>query len=200
MYVPFGDMRDVRLMPYFHNKLLEVAVVEAFETLTMTSLILCHLMNGIVNGVEVLLLSKASKAELILASATLSVHTLEEVGLCIPNDLTEKLCELCSVLCLLPSVALVSLSNLRVALAVCLAAHCKVHTYLCALAHKVVLKTLKQLCICTQTIAELMLCSELKVTALLLNLYKLICRDLTKWTTLWSPTAVGIQVPASAAR
>jgi hypothetical protein len=31
-----------------------------------------------------------------------------------------------------------------------------------------------------------MLCSELKVTALLLNLYKLICRDFAKWATLWS--------------
>ena len=38
----------------------------------------------------------------------------------------------------------------------------------------------------TKTIAELMLCSELKVTALLLNLYKLICRDFAKWATLWS--------------
>ena len=154
----------------FHAKLFEVAVVQTLKTLSMTSLILSHLVNGVVYGVKVLLLSELCKTELILASAALSVHTLEEVGLGVPNYLTEELCELSSVLCLLPSVALVSLSDLWITLAVCLTAHSKVHTYLCTLTHKVVLKTLKELCISALAITEDVLCYELKVTALLLNL------------------------------
>jgi hypothetical protein len=89
------------------------------------------------------------------------------------------------VLCLLPSVALESLSNLWITLAVCLTAHSKVHTYLGALTHEMVLKTLKKLWICTQAITQNMLGNELEVTALLLNLYKLICRNFAKWAALW---------------
>jgi hypothetical protein len=49
----------------------------------------------------------------------------------------------------------------------------------------VVLKTLKKLWVSTKAIAENVLCNKLKVTALLLNLYKLICRNFAKWATLW---------------
>ena len=172
-------------MRHYHNKLFEVAIIQTLKPLTMTSLILSHLVNGVVYCVEVLLLCELCETELILASATLCIHTLEEVCLGIPNYLTEELCELSSVLCLLPSVALVSLSDLWITLAVCLTAHSKVHTYLCTLTHKVVLKTLKELCISALAITEDVLCYELKVTALLLNLYKLICRNFAKWATLW---------------
>ena len=48
---------------------------------------------------------------------------------------------------LLERITLVSLCNLRITLAVCLASHCKIHTYLATLTCKVILQTLDNLLI-----------------------------------------------------
>ena len=114
---------------------------------------------------------------LAVASAVLGIHTLVKVGLGIPNNLTDKLRKLCSVLCLLPSVALESLSNLGITLTVSLTAHRKIHTYLGALTHKVVLQTLPELLIRALTVAKLVLGYELELTAILDNLYELVCTN-----------------------
>ena len=48
---------------------------------------------------------------------------------------------------LLEGVALIGLGNFGIALTLCCAAHCKVHPDLCALARKIILQALKNLCV-----------------------------------------------------
>ena len=64
----------------------------------MARLVFAHLMYGVVDCVKVLLLCKLGDAELILARTLLSEHSLLYVGLCVPYNLSEKFCELCSML------------------------------------------------------------------------------------------------------
>ena len=120
--------------------LLEVTVVETLEALTVTSLVLCHLMNSVVDSVEILSLGVLCDTELVSTSTALSCHTLLKVGLSVPNNVAQELSKLRSVLSLLKSVAFESLSNLWITLAVSLTAHCKIHTNLSALTVEVVLK------------------------------------------------------------
>ena len=117
--------------------LFEIAVIQALEALTVASLILTHLMNSVMDSVEVQLLSQRSDTLLILACTSLSLHTLLQVGLCVPNNLTDQLSELSGMLSLLPSVTLESISYLGITLTICLTAHRQVHTHLGALAHEV---------------------------------------------------------------
>ena len=153
--------------------LFEVAVIETLKALTVASLVLSHLVYGVVYGVKVLLLGNLSQVHLALASTTLSIHALEEVGLRIPNNLTDQLGKLGSVLSLLPSVTLESLSDLGITLTVSLTAHSQVHTYLGALTHEVILQTLPQLGIRTLAVAQLMLRNEIQ-SAILNNLDELL--------------------------
>ena len=74
--------------------LLEVAVVETLEAATVASLILCHLVNCVVDSIVVVLLCKCCDAHLVCTSAALSVHTLLEVGLCIPYAVAQELSKL----------------------------------------------------------------------------------------------------------
>ena len=55
----------------------------------MTSLILCHLVNGVVNSIETSSLCILGDTELIFASTSLSSCTLLKVCLCIPYTLTK---------------------------------------------------------------------------------------------------------------
>ena len=54
--------------------------------------------------------------------------------------LTEKLCKLCSMLCLFISSLLIVKANLRISLTECCAGHCQIHSNLRALALKVCAK------------------------------------------------------------
>ena len=98
--------------------LAEIAFQQASEALSVASLVASHLMNGVVDGVEVLLLSELGDAELVLAGTSLGSGTFLKVGLSVPNYLSEELGKLSSVLSLLKGVALESLSDLRVSLTV----------------------------------------------------------------------------------
>ena len=57
----------------------------------MTGLILCHLVNGIVDSVEASSLGILGNAELILASTSLSSSTLLQIGFGIPYALAQQL-------------------------------------------------------------------------------------------------------------
>ena len=116
--------------PVYYNILFEISVEKSLETSTVTSLILAHLVNSIVDCIKVLLLCKSSDSLLILASALLSKHPLLYVCLCVPDALSEKLCKLSCVLGLFPSISLECLGNFRISLSVSLTAHCKVHSHL----------------------------------------------------------------------
>ena len=82
----------------------------------MTSLILTHLVNCVMDCIEVLLLCKLCDAELVLACSLLSEHSLLYVSLGVPYYLAKKLSELCRMLSLFPSVSLECLCNLRITL------------------------------------------------------------------------------------
>ena len=121
--------------------LLEVSVVETLESGAVTGLILCHLVYGVVNSVVVEFLCPLCDCKLALACSGLSLDSLLEIGLGIPYYITEKFSELGSVLSLFESISLESLGDLRIALAVGLAAHRKIHSHLAALAVEVSLKS-----------------------------------------------------------
>ena len=75
-------------------KLFEVAVVESLKSLTVTSLVLSHLVYGVVDSDKVVLLCEGCDTHLILTSTSLGVHTLLEVSLGIPYAVAQQLCEL----------------------------------------------------------------------------------------------------------
>ena len=112
------------------KSLLEEAVVQAGEALAVASLVTGHLMNGVVDGVQVLGLGQLGDAELVLAGASLGGHTLLEVGLGVPNYLAQQLGKFGGMLGLFKGVALEGLGNLGIALTVGLARHGQVHAHL----------------------------------------------------------------------
>ncbi len=138
----------------------EVALIKPLKPATMASLILCHLMHCVMNSVKILSLCIACDTHLILVGTSLCVHTLLKVGLGIPYHLSEELCKLSSVLCLLPSITLESVGHLRITLTISLTRHSQVHTYLCALAHEVSVEVFLHLIINVFCYADLVLCHE----------------------------------------
>ena len=111
----------------------------------MTGLVLSHLVYGVVDSVETSSLSVLGNTELILASTSLSSSTLLQIGLGIPNTLTQQLSETRSMICLLKSITLKCLSNLRITLTISLTSHCQIHTYLTTLAIKMVTQIVNHL-------------------------------------------------------
>ena len=104
----------------------------------MTGLVLSHLMNGVVDSIETSSFGILGNAELILASTSLCSSTLLQIGLGIgPYNLAQQLSETRSMVGLLESIALESLSNLRIALTIGLTSHSQILTYLATLAIEV---------------------------------------------------------------
>ena len=132
----------------------------------MTSLVLGHLVHGVVYGVQVLLLGQTGQTHLVLAGTALGVHALVEVGLGVPNHLADQLGELRSVLGLLPGVALVGLGNLGIALAVGLTAHGQIHTHLGTFAHEVILQTLPEFLVGALAVTDLVNGHEIEAVLL----------------------------------
>ncbi len=123
----------------------------------MAGFVFCHLVNGVVDGVIAQLLCAGGYCKFALAGAGLGLSPLLEVGLGIPYDLSKKLCELGGVLSLFKGVAPEGGGDSRVAFTVCLAAHCKVHSNLCALTVKVVAEALHNLSIFYDSVFKMML-------------------------------------------
>ncbi len=69
-------------------------------------------MNGVMDSVEVQLLSESRDTFLVFASTALSCNSLLEIGLGIPDAFTEELCELGGMLSLFEIVSLESLCDL----------------------------------------------------------------------------------------
>ncbi len=124
---------------------LEEAVVKALETLTVTCFILSHFMNGVMDSVEVKFLGAACYAHLVFVGTCLGSHTLLKVGLGIPDYLTEKFGKLGSMLSFFPSVALESLCDFGISLAVGLTRHSEIHAHFAALTVEVCGKVLDHL-------------------------------------------------------
>lgn len=122
--------------------LLEVTVEQAFEAAAVASFVASHFMNCIVDSIQVQFLSTLSNTGLVSASTAFSVHTLFEVGLRIPNHVTEQFSKLSSVFSFFPCVTLESFSNFGITFAVCLTAHSQVHTNFGAFAREVCIEVL----------------------------------------------------------
>ncbi len=159
--------------------LLEVTVVETLETLAVASLILAHLMNGVMDSVEVQLLSESRDTFLVFASTVLSCNSLLKIGLGIPDALTEELCELGGMLSLFESVSLESLCDLRISLSVCLTAHCKVHSDLSALTVEVCSESFDDLRIYIFSDTDPVLVSPGKFFLAFYDFYEFLCAHVT---------------------
>ena len=126
--------------------LLEVSVKEALEGSAVTGLVLCHLVDGVVDGVEVQLLCHLSQLELAFASAVLGGNASFEVLLGGgKNDLAQQLGKLGGVLRFLVSCLFPVHTDLGVALAESHSRHSEVHTDLAAFAVEVGAQTLYDL-------------------------------------------------------
>ena len=125
--------------------LLKVALQQSGEACTVTSLILGHLVNSIVDSVEAGSLGVLGNAELVFTSTSLSSSTLFQIGLRIPYTLTQQLGKTAGVVCLLESIALECLSDLGITFTVSLTGHCQIHTNLATLTVEVVAQVLNHL-------------------------------------------------------
>ena len=135
----------------------------------MTCLVLRHFVNGVVDSVKTGSLGVLCDAELVLASADLCCDACLKVRLRVAQNVAEELSELACVLCLLESIALVSLCNFRIALTVCLARHGEIHSDLCAFAVEMCVQILDHLLVSAGCLryAEFMNCCECSLVVVL---------------------------------
>jgi len=109
----------------------------------MAGLILAHLMDGVVDGIQVKLLGQRGQLLLAGGRAPLSLSAQLQVLLGGGgNNLAQQLGELGSMLGLFPGIALEGLGHFGVAIAVSLTAHGQVHANLGALAVEIHAKAL----------------------------------------------------------
>ena len=95
---------------------VEVALQQALKAAAMTSLVLCHLMDGIVDRIQIQGLCLLGQVHLAGACAALSLSTHHQVLLgAVGHDLAQQLSETGCVVSLFVGIALVSLSDLGVA-------------------------------------------------------------------------------------
>ncbi len=125
--------------------LAEIAFVKTEETGTVAGFVLGHFVDGVVDGVIAQLLGLGGDGEFTFAGACLGLIALLEVGLGVPNHLTEQFGETCAVVCLFKGITSESLSNLRITFAVGLTAHCQIHADLGSLCHILGVKVFEHL-------------------------------------------------------
>ena len=89
--------------------LLEVAVEESLESCAMTGFVLCHLMYGVVDGIQVQSLCLLGNLHLTCASTFFCQHALLHVGLGIPKHFAQQFSNLGCMLCILKRITLESL-------------------------------------------------------------------------------------------
>ena len=162
--------------------LAEVALEQALEGLAVTGLVTSHLVDGVVDGIEAVLLGAGGKLELALGGTKLAVNAPSKVvlrgGLHVRLKLgTEKLGELGGVLRLFESVPLERLGDLRIALTLGLTAHREIHSDLRALSVEMILETLDNFFVLYTAVTDVVLAGPLWLAALILDLYELARRS-----------------------
>ena len=171
--------------PHLFNSyalLLEVTFVKAFETFAMTCLILAHLMNRVMNCIEVELLGQRCDTFFVLAGSGFGIHTFENIGLGVPNDFAQQFGEFGCMFSLFPCIAFECICNFGITFTIGLTAHCQIHTNFGALSHKVILQTLKNLGINTFGNAYNMFVNKLQIAFLFYDLYEFVSTYLTHRT------------------
>lgn len=128
---------------YLEKRLLfEITVVEALESFTVTCLVLSHLVDCVVDGVEVAFLGVACDAHFVFAGSAFGDHTFLEVGLGVPDDFSEEFGEFGAVFGFFEGVAFEGFGDFRIAFAVGLAAHSEIHSDFRRLAEEVCVEVL----------------------------------------------------------
>ena len=75
---------------------VEVALQQALEATAVTGFLLCHLLDGIVAGVQIQLLSLLGQIPLACAGTALGLGTHHQVLLgAVGHDLAQQLCKRC---------------------------------------------------------------------------------------------------------
>ena len=104
----------------------------------MAGFVTSHLVDGVVDRIEIVLLCELCKLELACGCAVLGLYTHFKILLGgVGDDLAEKLRKLCCVLRFLKRCLLPVESDLGITLTGCDSAHCEVHTDLGAFAFKI---------------------------------------------------------------
>ena len=109
----------------------------------MACFILCHFMNGVVDGVQAKFLCHLGNFQFPGACTFLCFHTCLYVGLGVPYNFSEQFSKFCGVLSFLKSIALECLSHFWITFTVCLTAHGEIHAHFGAFSHKVVFQSLQ---------------------------------------------------------
>ena len=135
----------------------------------MAGFVLGHFVNGVVDGVIAQLLGLGGNGQFAFAGAGFGLVALLEVGLGVPHHLADELGELGGVLGLFESVALEGLGNFRIAFALGLAAHRKVHAHFGAFGLEVMLQAGPYLRVAALGYAQYMLTGPLGLVAFFLD-------------------------------
>ena len=144
----------------------------------MAGFVFCHFVNCVVDGVIAQFLGFGGNCQLALAGTGFRHHSLVQVGLGVPDNLSEELGELGCVLSLLESVALEGIGNFRVSLALRLAAHCQVHSNLGAFSVKVVTQALHYFLVFYYTVLEVVLTGPVEAVVHYFNEFFFLCAAL----------------------
>ena len=158
--------------------LSEVTLVESLESLTVASLVLGHLVNRVMDGIQVQGLGLLGNIHLAGASSAFGFHTLLEVGLGIPDALANQLCKTAGVIGLLKGIALEGLGDFRIAFAVSLARHSQIHSYFGTFTFEVGLQAFPDLRVAALGHANLMLGDKLQA-GIFAQLFELAGRSFT---------------------
>ena len=125
----------------------------------MTSLILCHLVNSIMDRIKVGSLGSLCYIHLTCTCTTFCLGTLLQICLSIPNNITYQLCKTTCMICLFKSITLKGFRYLGISFTVSLTTHGQIHTDLGTLTHKVCLKSIHNLLRTTLSYTYNVLCN-----------------------------------------
>jgi hypothetical protein len=128
--------------PFFQKRIIilfaEIPVIETLEAAAVAGFVLAHLMYRVMDGIQIELLGQCCQLFLAGAGTMLGIYAHLQILLgAVREDFAQKLCELGSMLCFFPGVALEVLGNLRLAFPISLAAHGQIHAPLGAFACEV---------------------------------------------------------------
>ena len=132
----------------------------------MASLVLGHLMNGVMDSIEVQCFGTLGDAQFVLTCTGFCQHTLLHIGLGVPNDITQQLGKLGAMLGLFKGILTECCGNLRITLAVSLTGHRQIHAYFSSLAHEMSVQVFLHLLVAVLGHANDMLARELDASGL----------------------------------
>ena len=102
----------------------------------MSCLVLSHLMNRIMNGIQILSFGIFSNTEFVFTSPGFCHHTLLQVGFRIPYDISQKFGKFGGVFSFFECISFKCFCNLRIAFTIRLATHGKIHADFRAFSHE----------------------------------------------------------------